>query len=135
MSLMRFRIFAVVAAFALISACQREAAKDTTADPEPFWQAKPSIPYKPNNFCSTTERLMVAMPASANFRCQGNLEGALGARVDIANVQVVLLQGAKSEWFMFAYELQKGGRSAVDDKMLQRLQNEIEKTLQEPSGD
>ena len=131
----RSKFTVAVVAFALVSACQQEPQKNTTADPEPFWQAKPSIPYRPSDFCGTSRRLMSSLPNSVNFRCQGNLVGGLGARVDVSDVQVVLLQGAKSEWFMFAYELRKDGRSAISYQTLQRLQGDLEQALQVPQSD
>lgn len=70
----------------------------------------------------------MSLPGAFNFRCQEQLAGGLGARVDVANTQVVLLQGAEAEWFMFAYERDEGAE-LLGETTLNRTRQAIEEVL------
>lgn len=108
--------------------CSCGKGSEKTAYPKPYWSTNPSLPDNPSRFCEKVRAIFVSLPAASNFRCQEQLRGSLGARVDVANSQVVLLQGARAEWFMFAYEFGEEGRE-IDKKLLDQVQLAIEKAL------
>jgi len=112
----------------IVALCGCERASDQRSN-KPFWQSKPAISGNPDDFCEKVARGFSEIPNATNYRCQDKLANAYGARVDGHGFQVVLLQGAGNEWFMFAYETKANGKENISGKHHKSIQNSIENAL------
>lgn len=116
-----------IALLLLLGSCQSEPEKSDYIS-EPFWQATPNIEKHPKNFCDRVKVVFGTLPRAKNFRCQEKIQASLGARVDVDEVQIVLIKGAENKWFMQAYQIEKRANIGSTSELI-NIQKKLEENL------
>jgi hypothetical protein len=97
---------------------------------DPYFQAKPRIPARPNNFCVISRNVLLAHRGAANFVCRDYLQGAYAAQVDVEHSRIVFMQGASEEWFFFAYSIASDSKQ-IGNEDLENSISELEAKFRE----